>query len=186
MNVSVYDAGGALVATNADPPFPFPTPDERRQAEAGLVQRTSGVVVNRVLRGGALIGYEVVTPAFPAPPLRGVIMDLAIISSWICLVGFLMWQDAGAAAAEDRPPPRARVSVKGTTGGAHPAWIGPTRSARWRARSTRCRSGSRSRARAERELLASMSHELRHARWRGSGWRWTWRPRVTPRPRARR
>ena len=158
MNVSVYDTGGALVATNIEPPFPFPTLDEQRQSEAGVVERGAGVAVDRVLRGGALLGYEVMTPAFPTPPLRGVLMDLAIISTWICIVGLLMWRTlvrplqkiAGAARAFGEGNMAARTGVD------RPDEIGQVA----RAFDEMSERVARSRE-AERELLASMSHELR-------------------------
>jgi signal transduction histidine kinase len=158
MNVSVYDAGGTLVATNVEPPFAFPTPDEQREAQVGPVQRSAGIVVNRVLRGGALIGYEVMTPAFPAPPLRGVIMDLAIISSWICIVGFLMWRTLVRPLQKIAAAARAfgEGNMAARTGVDRPDEIGQVA----HAFDEMCERVARSRE-TERELLVSMSHELR-------------------------
>ena len=158
MNVSVYDVGGALIATNIDPPFPFPTPDEQRQSEVGLVQRGGGVAVNRVLRGGALIGYEVLTPVFPVPPIRGVLMDLAIISSWISIVGFLMWRTLVRPLQKIAAAARAfgEGNMAARTGVDRPDEIGQVA----RAFDEMSKRVARSRE-TERELLASMSHELR-------------------------
>lgn len=158
MNVSVYDAHGALVATNVEPPFAFPTPDEQRQAEAGVVSRGGGVAVNRVMRGPTLIGYEMLTPAFPGPPLGGVLMDLAIISSWICIVGLLMWRTLV------RPLQKIAAAARAFGEGNMAARTGVDRSDEIgqvaRAFDEMSERVARSRE-AERELLASMSHELR-------------------------
>jgi two-component system, OmpR family, sensor kinase len=158
MSVSVYDTRGGLVATNVEPPFPFPTPDERRQAEAGAVQPRGHAIVNRVLRGSTLIGYQVLTPKFAAPPLRGVVMDLAIISSWICIVGLLMWRTLVSPlqkiAAAARSFGEGHMAAR--TGVDRPDEIGQVA----RAFDEMSERIARSRE-AERELLASMSHELR-------------------------
>lgn len=158
MNVSIYDVDGALVATNIRPPFPPPSPDERRQAERGLVERGSGVAVNRVLRKQRVLGYEILTPAFPGPPVRGVIMDLGIISTWICVVGLLMWRTLV------RPLQKIAAAARAFGEGNMAARTGVERSDEIgqvaRAFDEMSERVARSRE-AERELLASMSHELR-------------------------
>ncbi len=158
MNVSIYDTQGALVATNIKPPLPFPTPDEQRQAEEGPVQRGGGIVVNRVQRKQRLLGYEVLTPAFPAPPFRGVMMDLGIISTWICIVGLLMWRTLVRPLQEIAAAARAfgEGNMAARTGVDRPDEIGQVA----RAFDEMSERVARSRE-AERELLASMSHELR-------------------------
>ena len=172
MSVSVYDARGGLVATNIEPPFPFPTLDDRRQAEAETLQPRGRVMVNRVLRGSTLIGYQVLMPKFAAPPLRGVVMDLAIISTWICIVGLLMWRTlvrplqkiAGAARSFGEGHMAARTGVD------RPDEIGDGR-----ARSTGCPERIAALARTPSASCSATCRTSCARRWRGCAWCSTWR-----------
>ena len=92
IGVSVYDPSGALVATNVHPPFSAPSADERLRAHREPTQRSAGVAVLELSRHGALLGHLVFAPPFPRPPLLGVMTDLVVISSCICLVGWLIWR----------------------------------------------------------------------------------------------
>src|SRR5438128_1549311 len=76
VGASAFDAAGRPIATSVNPPFSPPTPDEMRQARRALVDRPRGISLMEARRNGALLGYVVFGPAFPAPPLWGVIMDL--------------------------------------------------------------------------------------------------------------
>jgi signal transduction histidine kinase len=111
-----------------------------------------------VLRGTTLIGYEVLMPRFAAPPLRGALMDLAIISSWICIVGLLIWRTLVSPLQKIAAAARAfgEGNMAARTGVDRADEIGQVAEA-FDEMSERV---SRSRE-AERELLASMSHELR-------------------------
>ena len=158
IEVSLYDTRGSLVTSKQPRPLPPPTPEEQRASASGLVQRRNGGGVIRVSRGDTVLGYAVFDPTLIPPPLWGVLMDLVLISSWICIVGLLIWRTmvrplqriANAAEAFGKGDMSARTGV------ARHDEIGRVASA-FDDMSDRI---SLSRE-AERELLASVSHELR-------------------------
>jgi signal transduction histidine kinase len=163
--VSVYDAGGALVATNVQPAFPAPRPEARRRAAAGET-KTPGfgpMVIAIRRRAGAPapqdpLGFCVFERELLDPPFWGVVMDLLIISSWISAVGFLVWRTLV------RPLQRIARAAEAFGDGDTSARTGVDRGDEIgkvaRAFDDMSERIGRSRE-AERELLAGLSHELR-------------------------
>jgi signal transduction histidine kinase len=158
VDASAFGADGRRIASNVNPPFSPPTPDEMRQARQGLVDRPRGISLMEARRDGALLGYVVFGPAWPQPPLWGVLMDLAFVSWWIGLLGLVIGRTlvsplkriADTAAAFGAGDMAARTGVRRTDE------IGKVASA-FDEMSERI---ARSRE-TERELLAGLSHELR-------------------------
>ena len=156
--VSLYDVDGILVASNVQPPFPPPTPDQRREAASDKPRTHLGAVVIELRRGGAPIGHAVLKRDLPPPPLWGVAMDLVIIASWFSGVGYLAWRTLGrplqsiASAAEAF----GAGNMAARTGVVRDDAIGKVA----RAFDEMSERIARSRE-AERELMAGVSHELR-------------------------
>ena len=159
LQISVYDIAGALVASNVQPAFPAPTPEQRRKAVAGKLKTPwFGPVVTPVRSGNELLGFCVFDRELLDPPFWGVMMDLLIISTWISAVGFLVWRtlvrplQSIAHAAETF----GEGDMSARTGVDRADEIGKVA----RAFDEMSERIARSRE-AERELLAGVSHELR-------------------------
>jgi two-component system, OmpR family, sensor kinase len=158
VKISIYDLDDRLVASNIQPAFPAPTPDEQRRALVKGYKTHLGQVVIDVRQGDALVGYCVLDREFPPPPPWGVVMDLLIISTWISAVGYLMWRTlvrplqkiATAAEAFGAGNMAARTGVERDDEIGKVALAFDDMSERI----------ARSRE-AERELMAGLSHELR-------------------------
>ena len=157
--VSIYDAGGVLVATNVRPSFPLPAYEERAQAVAGRIKTpVFGPVMSAIWSGDTLLGFCVFDRELLDPPLWGVMMDLLIIASWISAVGFLVWRTlvrplqsiarAAEAFGEGDMSARTGVDRRDEIGKVARAFDEMSE------RIARSREG-------ERELLAGLSHELR-------------------------
>jgi len=156
---SIYDTSGALVATNIRPAFRPPTEAERRRA---LSRDTNtpffGPVVSAVYDGDRLLGFCVFDRELLDPPFWGVMMDLTIISTWISVVGLLVWRTLV------RPLQRIARAAEAFGGGDMSVRTGVVRGDEIglvaRAFDGMSERIARSRE-AERELLAGLSHELR-------------------------
>jgi two-component system, OmpR family, sensor kinase len=159
VQVSVYDLGGALVASNVQPPLPAPTAAGRQRVASGATKSMGNrPSLTALRRGDRLLGYCVFDPMLPRPPLWGVIMDLLIMSSWFSAVGLLVWRILV------RPLRRITTAAESFGAGNMAARTGVDRDDEIGklARSFDEMSERIARSReAERELLASLSHELR-------------------------
>jgi two-component system OmpR family sensor kinase len=156
LEISVYDARGALLASNVQPPLDAPTPAEAARALVGVVTRRDAVLV-AIRHGGALLGFGVGHHRRPPPP-RDPRWEVAVALAWIGLAALLLSRMLGRPlekiAAAARAFGRGDLSVR--TGVVRGDEIGEVARA-FDEMSERIATLMET----QRELLASVSHELR-------------------------